>query len=239
MRYPKTTIAATAVALLALTIGVRGQQPPQESLVWAPVPTTPNKWAAPNKPHTKLADLLAAHKGHASWREPIVRDVLLTADYVQMAPGTKTPRQFQPDSPIWWIVQGGEVRFTIEGQTPIVATKGFLVQVPYRNIYQLESVGAAPALVFEVKVADAPTMYPADETPTPVPGFEFVKVRISGKASYSDTVRPFLDFNGAVAAGKRVAGPFVSDARAFANTRPQPTSLLRAGKESELQRQAV
>lgn len=44
-----------------------------------------------------------------------------------------------------------------------------------------------------------------------------MKVRISGKANYSDTVRPFLDFNGAIAAGKRVAGAFVSDPRAFAN----------------------
>jgi len=114
-------------------------------------------------------------------------------------------------------VQGGEVRFTIEGQDPIVASKGFLVQVPYRNIYQLEAVGASPALFLEAKVTDSPTMFPADETPTPVPGMEFVKVRISGKANYSDTVRPFLDFNGAIAAGRRVAGPFVFDPRAFAN----------------------
>src|SRR5262249_4320038 len=128
-----------------------------------------------------------------------------------------TRRQFQPDNPIWWIVQSGEVRFTIEGVDPVVATNGFLVQVPYRNAYQFETVGAAPALLFEVKVAGSSTMYPADETPEPVPGMEFLKVRISGKASYSETVRPFLDFNGALAAGKRVAGAFVSDPRAFAN----------------------
>jgi mannose-6-phosphate isomerase-like protein (cupin superfamily) len=146
-----------------------------------------------------------------------VRDVLLGADYVQMAPGTKTPRQFQPDNPIWWIVQSGEVRFSIEGQEPFVASKGFLVQVPYRNVYQLETVGAAPALLFEVKVTDSPTMYPADETPVPVPGMTFVKVRISGQASYSDVVRPFLNFHGTIASGGRVAGAFVSDPRAFAN----------------------
>src|SRR5438309_1085114 len=75
----------------------------------------------------------------------------------------------------------------------------------------------ALTLLSEVKVADSPTMYPADEPPLPVPGMEFVRVRISGKASYSDTVRPFLDFNGAIAAGRRVAGAFVSDPRAFAN----------------------
>ena len=218
MRYLKTTIfVLTLTWLVAPTLRLHGQAPQQESLVWAPVPSTANKWIAPNKPHTKVAELIASHKGQASWREPIVRDVLLTGDYVQMAPGTKTPRQFQPDNPIWWIVQSGEVRFTIEGQEPFVARKGFLVQVPYRNVYQLEAIGAAPALFFEVKVADSPTMYPADETPVPVPGMEFVKVRIAGKANYSDKVRPFLDFNGAVEAGKRVAGPFVSDPRAFAN----------------------
>ena len=217
MRHLKTTVLMTAATLLALTLSLHGQRQQEESLAWAPVPKTPNKWIAPNKPHTKLAELLAAHKGHASWREPIVRDALLVADYLQMAPGEKTRRQFQPDSPIWWIVQAGEVRFTIEGIDPIVATKGFLVQVPYRNVYQFEAVGTSPALLFEVKVTDSQTMYPADETPVPVPGMEFLKVRISGKAKYSDTVRPFLDFNGAVAASKRVAGPFVSDPRAFAN----------------------
>jgi quercetin dioxygenase-like cupin family protein len=216
MRCLKTIIVVMALAA-GFATGLNGQGPQQESLVWAPVPLKTSPWVAPNKLHTKLVEVLAAHSGKKSWRQPIVRDVLLSADYVQMAPGTKTPRQFHPDNPIWWIVQDGEVRFTIEGQTPFVATKGFLIQVPYRNVYQLEAVGAAPALVFEVRVTDSPTMYPADETPVPVPGMEFVKVRISGKASYSDAVRPFLDFHGALAAGRKVAGPFVSDARAFAN----------------------
>lgn len=213
----RSTVVVLAFAFLAQREPIHGQAPAQESLVWAPVPSKPNKWVPPNKVHTKLADLVTAHKGQASWREPVVRDVLLSADYVQMAAGTKTGRQFQPDNPIWWIVQSGEVRFSIEGQEPFVANKGFLVQVPYRNVYQLEAVGTAPALFFEVKVTDSPTMYPADETPVPVPGMEFVKVRISGKASYNEKVRPFLDFNGSLAAGKRVTGPFVSDARAFAN----------------------
>jgi mannose-6-phosphate isomerase-like protein (cupin superfamily) len=217
MRPVTATTTLTAASLLALTLHLHGQAPQQESLVWAPVPKTSATWIAPNKPHTRVADLLAAHKGQATWREPIVRDTLLVADYVQMAPGEKTRRQFQPDNPIWWIVQSGEVRFTIDGVDPFVAGKGFLVQVPYRNVYRFEVVGTAPAILFEVKVTDSPTMYPADETPIPVPGMEFVKVRISGKANYSDTVRPFLDFNGALAAGKRVAGAFVSDPRAFAN----------------------
>ena len=217
MHYLKSSVVITVALLLTLTLRLHGQAAQRDWLVWAPVPTTPSGWIAPNQPHTKLVEVLAAHKGQASWREPIVRDTLLGGDYVQMAPGMKTPRQFQPDNPIWWVVQSGEVRFTIEGQDPFVAKKGFLVQVPYRNVYQLEAVGTAPALLFEVKVTNSPTMYPADETPVPERGMEFVKVRISGKANYSDTVRPFLDFLGKIAADQRVAGAFVSDPRAFAN----------------------
>jgi len=86
MRSFKTAMTMTA-ALLVLTLHPHAQAPQQDSLVWAPVPKTPNTWIAPNKAHTKLADVLAAHKGQASWREPIVRDTLLVADYVQMAPG--------------------------------------------------------------------------------------------------------------------------------------------------------
>lgn len=234
MRQTTLLVVAAVGLLSALTARAQG---PRETLAWAPVPSTPNGWVAPNKPHTKLVDLLAAHKGQASWREAVVRDSVLQADYVQMAPGSKSPRQFHPDNPIWWVVQGGEVRFTIEGQEPFGATKGFLVQVPYRNVYQLEAVGTAPALFFEVKVTDAQTMYPIDETPVPKPGTEFVKVRISGKANYSDTVRPFLDFHGQIAAGRRVAGAFVSDARGFANVirgMPQTRNPLDKGHFHEV-----
>jgi len=140
-RYVKAIPGFLFVAIaLATASGLHGQAPQQESLVWAPVAKPSNRWVAPNKPHTRLVEVLAAHKNEKSWREPIVRDTLLSADYLQMAPGTKTARQFQPDNPIWWIVQSGEVRFTIDGQEPFVAHQGFLVQVPYRNVYQLESV---------------------------------------------------------------------------------------------------
>ena len=232
---PMAPIVLVALGLVSVfSVGGLAQR---ESLAWAPVPATPNGWVAPNKVHTKLADLTAAHKGQPAWRQTVVKDNLLQSDYVQMAPGSKSPRQFHPDSPIWWIVQGGEVRFTIEGQEPFVAGKGFLVQVPYRNVYQLEAAVTGPALLFEVKVADSPTMYPADETPVPVPGIEFVKVRIGGKANYSDTVRPFLDFHGQIAAGRRVAGAFVSDARGFANVirgMPQTRNPLDKGHFHEV-----
>jgi len=217
MRHFKTLILVWIIALGVIpTLIVRAQQR-GETLAWAPVPSTPAGWTAPNKPIWKVSELLTSHKGQTAWKETVVSDPNLHADYIQLAPGTKTKRQFHPDNPIWWVMQAGTVQFNIDGQQPIMATKGFLVQVPYRNVFNMEVIGDTPALFLEVTVAGSPVMYPADETPTPIPGMDFVKVRISGKKNYSDKIKPFLDFNGMIAAGKNPAGAFVSDDRAFAN----------------------
>ena len=217
MRYLKImAVAGLVTAALTPSLILRAQQR-GETLAWAPKPVTANAWVAPNKPHWKLPELLAAHRGAASWKETIVSDNLLKAEYVQMAPGTKTPRQFRADNRVWWIIQDGQVRFTIEGQEPILASKGFLVQVPYRNIFSMEVVGDKPALFLEVNTADSQTLYPIDETPAPIPGMEFVKVRPTAtRGTYDDKNKPFLDFNAAVAANQRV-GAFVTDVRGFAN----------------------
>jgi len=216
MRYLKPIALSTVLGLTLLSSVILQGQQRGETLAWAPKPVKPNGWVGPNKPHWKLPELLASHKGQASWKETVVSDNLLQADYVQMAPGTKTPRQFRPDNRVWWIVQDGQARFTIQGQEPILASKGFLVQVPYRNIFSIEVVGDKPVLFLEVNAADAQTLYPADETPVPVPGMEFVKVRISGKGNYDERNKPFVDFNALVASNGR-AGAFVVDDRAFAN----------------------
>ena len=217
MRYLKSValMILTAAALIpALTILAQQRG---ETLVWAPVPATPAGWTAPNKPHWKLSELLESHKGEAAWKETVVSDSLLHAEYIQLAPGTKTKRQFHPDNRVWWVIQSGQLQFNIEGQDPFVATKGFLVQVPYRNIYNMEVVGSTPALLLEVTTAGTQVMYPLDETPTPVPGMEFLKVRITGKGKYDELNRPYFDFNTMVAENKFQQKPFVTDARAFAN----------------------
>jgi quercetin dioxygenase-like cupin family protein len=191
-------------------------KPPQETLAWAPMPVKPSEWVPPHKPHTKLSDLLAKHKGQQDWSETIVNDPTLRAEYISMAPGKKTPRRFHPATRAWWIVQDGQIRFTIDGQEPFIATKGFLVQVPYRNVYSLETVGDKPSLRYEVNIAGATTMYPIDEKPTPLPGFDFVKVRITGKGSYDERNKPYVDFS-QVVAGTDKTRRFIADDRAVAN----------------------
>jgi mannose-6-phosphate isomerase-like protein (cupin superfamily) len=113
------------------------------------------------KPLTKLSDILADHKGLKNWKATVVNDVFLHADYIQMAPGEMTLRRAHPDTREWWVIQDGAIRFTIDGVEPFVATKGCLVQVPYRTFYSMETVGDKPSLRFEVNIAGA--------TPIPAP----------------------------------------------------------------------
>ena len=182
MRLLKQLAVLTAVAF-GLFSALRAQQ--RETFAWAPLPVQPNTWVAPNQPIWRLSELLAKHKGQANWSQTVVDDVTLHADYVSMAPGVKTARQFHPDTRAWWIVQDGQIRFSIEGQEPFVASKGYLVQVPYRNVFSMETVGDKPSLRLEVNIAGAKTMYPIDEKPAAMPGFNFVKVRISENAEGS------------------------------------------------------
>ena len=104
------------------------------------------------------------------WAETVVDDESLFAQWISMGPGQKTPRRMNGDTREWWIVQSGTLKFTVEGREPVIATKGLMVQVPYRTLYQIENVGNEAALRFEVNVARARKLYPLDETPTPLAG---------------------------------------------------------------------
>ena len=144
------------------------------------------------KPVWRLSEILAAHKGQTDWTEPIVNDNYLHADYISMGPGQKTPRRFNADTREWWIIQDGQIRFTIEGQEPFVAGKGFMVEVPYRNVYSMETVGDKPSLRFEVNIAGATKDYPVDEKPPDIPGMEFVKITVASKGKYENGNNPYL-----------------------------------------------
>jgi mannose-6-phosphate isomerase-like protein (cupin superfamily) len=175
-------------------------QPPQSSIwyAWVPKSTVQSPWKAPNKPIWRLAEILAAHKGHASWTQQIVLDQDYDAKYIQMAPGEKTPTLFWADDRIFFVVWSGQIRFTIQGQQPFVASKGFLVQVPYRTPYSMEAVGDAPALRFEVIRPGRTPLYPADTTtsaPMAAVGKLYFKSSYRTPPDpYTDINKPFLDF---------------------------------------------
>lgn len=211
-------IAISAIVIAGfVSVGLVAQgpaNPPQ--LVWSPKASTPPDWAPPNRPHTKLADVLAKHKGQGNWTEVMVDDDTLHADYVSMAAGGKTPRRMNADTREWWAIQDGQIRFSIDGQAPFVASKGYLVQVPYRTFYTMETVGDQPSLRLEVNIAKARKMYPVDSAPVPAAGVEYVRARVAGKGTYEGGNKPFVDFS-AVVAGTDKTRQFVNDDRAVAN----------------------
>jgi quercetin dioxygenase-like cupin family protein len=137
-------------------------QGPVPTRAWAPKPTKTPAYSPPQQPWIKLSDLKAKHEGEARWRELLVDDGRLTAEYFAAAPGTKVGRRFHPDTREWFAVVEGEVRVEIEGQEPFTARRGSLVNIPRQTIYSLETIGDTPSVRFAVNVAGAKTLFPQD-----------------------------------------------------------------------------
>ncbi|HUE65587.1 MAG TPA: hypothetical protein VMO78_14525 [Rhizomicrobium sp.] len=163
------------------------------TLAWAPRPSQLVPYAAPNRPLWKLSDILARHAGEKDWSEPVVDTPDFVARYVSMAPGKSTQNIMYADDRAFWVVESGQIRFQIEGQASFVATKGFLVQVPARTAFTLETAGNEPSLRFELHPAEAP-IYPISETPAPGSGVSYIKAAFKGRGAYDTANRPFLDF---------------------------------------------
>ncbi|PZU09099.1 cupin domain-containing protein [Sphingomonas sp.] len=213
-----------AVAAIGVAVGASAQfsgredpmpvtQPKMPVDYWAPKPTTPTAYAAPNRVHWKLADVLALHKGKTDWVQPIVRNPEQDGDYVSLGVGKKTKAKFYADDRVVFIVWDGAVKVSIDGVEPFTATKGFMVSVPFRHIYTVENVGTKPALWFEVRQAGSAPLYPASETPDPVAGKTYTKVTGNpGPARDRDTNPIYVDFFKTIAVGdKPYNGKFVWD----------------------------
>ena len=201
--------ACTAVAV--------AQQPPPKpvpTVVWAPKPVKTPGYSGIQKPWIKLADLKAKHKGQPSWRELLVNDGRLTAEYVSAPAGTKTPRRLHPDTREWFAVVEGEVRVEIEGQEPFTATRGSAVNIPRQTIYSVETIGTAPSLRFVLNVAGAKTLYPEDvATPPADSGQAWMKVRLNRTPGrYDEFNQPHVNIHEAAAKNEKYSGGrFVRD----------------------------
>ena len=213
----------TAIALLALPVSAQQRK---VYLDWAPKPDHMPDYAGPNQPVKRLDAVLARHKGQSSWTEDVIETERYSAKWISMAPGEKTRTQFYGDDRTVWVVWGGKLKFTIRGQEPFIATKGFLVQVPLRVPYSMETVGDEPSLRFEVTRGGALPSYPATKEeknpPPPVAGQHYVKVSYpptlvaGGMGSYDAINKPSLDFLKEVVEKYPTGGPrtklFVGDA---------------------------
>jgi mannose-6-phosphate isomerase-like protein (cupin superfamily) len=180
--------------------------------VSAAKPVTPTPFKPPNRLIWRLLEILAAHKGQASWWQPVVKTRDFEADWISMAPAQKTKTGLYADDRVFWAVEAGQMRVNIEGQQAFVAKKGFLVQAAPRLAYSMEKVGNEPVLRFEVRpTAGEMPSYPIDETPTPAKGWTFIQSRITDTGSYDQYNRPYLDFLKDVVEANVVCSNFVWD----------------------------
>lgn len=195
-----TRTAAFALALLAIPALAQDRK---VRIDWAPKPNAMKEYTGANKPVTRLADVLARHAGQKDWDERVLLTDRYDAHWIQMAPGEKTRTQFYGDDRTAWVVWGGKIRFNIQGQAPFVASKGFLVQVPLRVPYSMETVGDEPSLRFEITRNGALPSYPFKAGDAPPPrkdGQHYEKVSYpstlvaGGTGSYDDANKPYLDF---------------------------------------------
>ncbi len=173
-----------------------------------------------------IADILKAHKGKASWDQR----VLLTRDYdghyVSLAPGEKTKCLFYTDDRVFgWIYSGG-AKITIDGQQPATATKGYLFDVAPRLSFCMENTGSEPVVFYRSTPAGQVSSYPESETPAPIKGYRYEKVRMTSTGGYETGNQPFLDFN-AYAAGDGKTRDFAYDGHTSAH-------IIRSGEIKEL-----
>jgi mannose-6-phosphate isomerase-like protein (cupin superfamily) len=170
-----------AYSLLVVPV-LLSAQAPNDRVFYYPKPLARARWQPPMQPITRLADVKARHKGEAGWRELVIHDDNSRAFLVQEPGGTKHPQRLYPDSPAWWAVLEGRMRFEVEkadhGFEVVEATKGSYVFVPERMLHKFEVIGNQAAIAFEVTLASATPVYP--DRPANAPsGIEYIPVRLS------------------------------------------------------------
>ena len=168
-------IAALLIGALATT----SAQGPAAGTWWVSK-TQGGVYRPPMKPIWKLSELKKKYAGVNNWKEQIVLDPEQDATYNSAAPGTKFPRQMHPDSHNMFVVIAGELRFTVEDQAPVVATRGSIVNILKSTLFSYEATGTQNALWVDVNPPNYKTVYPSDDPqPAAPPGATVVKVSFS------------------------------------------------------------
>jgi mannose-6-phosphate isomerase-like protein (cupin superfamily) len=151
----------------------RGAQPEY----WWVSKTEGGVYKPPMRPLWKLADLKRMHAGQNNWSQQIVLDPEQDATYNSAAPGTRLTPRLHPDTPTVFVVVAGEMHFTVEGQQPVSATRGSIVNIMKTTLFSYEVAGSQNALWVEINPTNYKTAYPADDPqPQPGKGGKIVKV---------------------------------------------------------------
>src|SRR3989441_7405521 len=113
-----TVAAWLGAGMVAVQAQQRGGGPTPRQ--WWVAKAKPGQYGT-NKPHIKLHDVKARHKGQSTWIEVVVNDENYHSEYHQGAPGMKISTVMHPDTREFYTVMEGQMRFTLDGQPePIV-----------------------------------------------------------------------------------------------------------------------
>jgi mannose-6-phosphate isomerase-like protein (cupin superfamily) len=169
--------------------------------LWWVAKAAPGQYGT-NKPHIKLSDLKARHKGESAWTEVVVNDDNFHAEYQQGAPGFTIATRLRPDTREFFAVIEGQLRFTLEGQpAPIVATPTSIVNIPKKTAYSVEVIGTVPALWVDANQQHFKTLFPAEGSkPGAAPGLTVLKIGMSATGvpgAYTGNNKPHFNLRDA------------------------------------------
>jgi mannose-6-phosphate isomerase-like protein (cupin superfamily) len=141
------------------------------------------------------------------------------------------------DTNAMFVVMAGEMHFTVEGQPPVTATRGSVVNVMNSTIHSWEIAGNQNALWIEVHPTDTHTVYPASEpAPPPLAGQRVVKVAFNHTpGAYTGPNQVHWNFFDAIAKCQPL-GEKVNEANMYASslggyaTANDPAAAACAGK---------
>jgi mannose-6-phosphate isomerase-like protein (cupin superfamily) len=193
-RKQHVLLSAVVLFLCAFTYVLSlSAQTSNPKVFYFPKPIQPRPYVPPMKPLVLLADLKAKHKGQSNWSELVVQDYYNRVEIISAAPGSKVPLHMHSDSPEYWFVEEGQIRFEIDdppGKPQIInAGKGSLVFAPERMLHSLEVVGNEPAIRVQVTLAEASPIYPVKPEQS-LPGKEYLPATVWTYPNPDDVPNP-------------------------------------------------
>ncbi len=166
----------------------------EQRVFYYPKPVQQTLYRAPMKPVTRLDDLKVKNHGRTNWREKIIDDGNSLAYMIREAPGSRYERRLYADSPAWWAVLEGRIRFEIEKPErrfeTFEATRGSYVFAPERLVQSLEIVGDEPAIRFEVTLYAATPVFEQKPVEVDDTSVEYIPVRLSSGPNPLDVPAP-------------------------------------------------
>jgi mannose-6-phosphate isomerase-like protein (cupin superfamily) len=243
-RRTKILLAASALAMTLPLPVVLAQPAPGPAAQAAPAPARGGRggrgpaetwyihkadkvvYTPPNRPIWRLADLLAMHRGQNNWSQPILKDDYQEVTYNSAAPGTKfIPRMHNETATVFFIIRG-QVHFNVEGQAPVTATRGGIVNILNDTIYSYDVTGSENALFINLNPRGFRTEYPTSAPPPPpVAGTTVTKVSFNHRpGTYTGNNKLYFNLFDAIAKCQPTGGVvdedhlFVNPLTGFVNT---------------------